>query len=122
MEQPTKSPTKLLGKASWHATRITRMEIIIVRTIYIVSRTSPGENSEVLFFLTFTYVDFRAACVAKADAVMQIRESFPLRVLVSAHRAHRLVCFLKHKNVSFIIKVKLCVGRSQTEGIEKIFF
>lgn len=62
------------------------MEIIIVRAIYIVSRTSLGENPEVLFFLTFTYVNFRAACVAKADAVMQIRESFPLRVvLVSAH-------------------------------------
>lgn len=62
-----------------------RMEIIIVRATYTTSRTSLGENPKVLFFLTFTFVDFRAACVAKADAVMRIRESFPPRVVVSAH-------------------------------------
>jgi len=96
-----------MDETSLHATRITRMEIIIVRAIYIVSRMSLNENPEVLFFLTFTYVDFRAACVAKADAVMQIRESFPLRVLMSAHGTHRLVCFLKHKKCFFYYQNKI---------------
>lgn len=52
---PTKPPNEHHGTQS-----ALRMEIIIVRSAYTISRTSRTGNPHVLFFLKFTFVDFRA--------------------------------------------------------------
>jgi len=65
---------KASERTSRHAVRITNGDYNRSRNTHVRHVRSSAGNPEVLFFLTFTFVDFRAICVPRcADAPMRVR-------------------------------------------------